>query len=415
MKPSLLWLASHFFHPSGHAEEVRGFLRALEADGHSPSARDLHGRRPKPTDDPLNVELTRQDLTMLDRQLARRPRLPCVAVHHYVPRSGHKPIRGMVNVARAMFETDRVPAGWSTLLSSWDEIWVPSRHNLDIFLNGGIGAERLRLIEQTIDFAAFRPDVEPYPLQAPDGHFVFLAVFDFSERKGWRQLLEAWSRAFHPHDPVCLVLKTGSVANFKARFVRDVIRDFLDRGIRSRRAAPVRVITDMLPAEDIPRLYAAADAYVSASRGEAWGRSYMEAMAMGLPTIGTRYGGNLDFMSDQNSWLVDGTLVPVRDGHHLLNGLYRGHRWFEVDIEELVRVLGSVASDPPAARQKASSARTELIARFGGDVIAKRVMALADAAVQRHGGRRWRLRFPGVSRKRLYKAAQGSDHSRRRH
>ena len=56
----------------------------------------------------------------------------------------------------------------------------------------------------------------------------------------------------------------------------------------------------------MPRLYAAADAYVMPSRGEGWGRPYMEAMAMGLPTIGSRWSGNLAFMHDGNAFLVDG-------------------------------------------------------------------------------------------------------------
>ena len=107
------------------------------------------------------------------------------------------------------------------------------------------------------------------------------------------------------------MLKTGSVAHVDGRFTRERIAHFLRRRCGRRRTAPVRVIAQKLPADEIPRLYAAADAYVSASRGEAWGRPYMEAMAMGLPTIGTRFGGNLEFMSDANSWLVDGKLVPV--------------------------------------------------------------------------------------------------------
>jgi glycosyltransferase involved in cell wall biosynthesis len=293
----------------------------------------------------------------------------------------------MVNVARAMFETDRLPDGWLTLLEAWDEVWVPCRHNLDLFLTRGFPADRLRLLGQTMDFDAFHSQVEPCKLEVPNGHFVFLANFDFSERKGWRSLLRAWKRAFQAHDPVCLVLKTGSVvARVKPRVVRELIVDFLDRRLppKAGGAAPVHVIPHMLPAADIPRLYAAADAYVSASRGEAWGRPYMEAMAMGLPTVGTRYGGNLDFMSDDNSWLVEGELVPVGEDVDMRADLYRGHRWFEADVDQLAGVLRAIASDPLGARQKAAKARRELIALFGPDVIARRVADWAREAAATH-------------------------------
>jgi glycosyltransferase involved in cell wall biosynthesis len=380
MNPSLLWLSSHFFHPSGHADEARAFLRALEANGCAPAARHARGRYQRSS----NVELTRRDRAMLERQLARRPGVPCVAVHHYVPRPGRRPLPGVVNVARAMFETDRLPSGWARLLEDWRVVWVTCRHNYDVFVESGVSPSRLRLLGQTIDFDAFRPGLKPYALGVPDGHFVFLANFDFSERKGWRQLLQAWMRAFHHHDPVCLLLKTGSVTRFNARFVREAIRDVLRRHARGRirRGAPVELIARMLPAREVPKLYAAADAYVSASRGEAWGRPYMEAMAMGLPTIGTRYGGNLDFMCDRNSWLVGGRLVPVEDSAELVNGLYRRHRWFEADIDELAAAMREIVSDPGTATRKAEKARGELIARFGTSVIANRVMGLAREALE---------------------------------
>jgi glycosyltransferase involved in cell wall biosynthesis len=381
--PSLLWLASYFFHPSGHADEVRAFLRALELHGSAPAARQVRGRRTRSLDDPrLNVELSETDHAMLLRQLERNPGHPCVAVHHYVPRASRRPLPGTVNVARAMFETDRIPASWSGLLERFQEVWVPCRHNYEIFAAGGVPDSKLRVIGETLDFESFRPDsgLDAYPLGAPAGHFTFLSNFDFSERKGWRQLLLAWARAFQPDDPVCLVLKTGSVAHFDADFVGERIARFLRKRCGRGRVAPVRVIPRMLPAVEVPRLYAAADAYVSASRGEAWGRPYMEAMAMGLPTIGTRFGGNLDFMSDTNSWLVDGELVPVRD-EAAPRDLYKGHRWFEADVDELSGTLQEIAGDPAAARRKAARARGELIQRFGPRQIAREVLDSALASV----------------------------------
>ena len=64
-------------------------------------------------------------------------------------------------------------------------------------------------------------------------------------------------------------------------------------------------------ADEMAALYRSASAFVLPSRGEGWGRPYMEAMACGLPTIGTRYLGSADFMTDENSFLVDASLVPV--------------------------------------------------------------------------------------------------------
>jgi glycosyltransferase involved in cell wall biosynthesis len=374
---SQLWLASHLDVPSGHADEVVAFLRALEAHGRAPAARELStGKVP-------SVELRPGDRAMLDRQLAREPSPPFVAVHAYVPRRGRGPLPGVANVARVMFETDRLPDGWVGLLDRHDEVWVPSDHNRAVFAETGVPESKLHVIGGTLDFDAFSPRAEPHPIERRDGEFVFLSSFDFSDRKGWRPLLEAWTRTFHPHDPVRLVLKTGSVAVFSDSAVKARIDSFLG-GLR---AAPVDVLVGMLPAARVPGLYAMADAFVSASRGEGWGRTYMEALAMGLPTIGTRWGGHLEFMSDEESWLADGELVPIPEDSELVRSFYSGHRWFDVDVDDLARLMREVAADPAAARRKARPARQRLLARFGPEATVARLDERVRAVLAARGAR----------------------------
>ena len=50
---------------------------------------------------------------------------------------------------------------------------------------------------------------------------------------------------------------------------------------------------------------AACDCYVSLHRAEGFGLTLAEAMAIGKPVIATGYSGNVDFMNDANSYLVD--------------------------------------------------------------------------------------------------------------
>jgi glycosyltransferase involved in cell wall biosynthesis len=97
----------------------------------------------------------------------------------------------------------------------------------------------------------------------------------------------------------------------------------------------------------------------------------MEAMAMGLPTIGSRWSGNLAFMHDANSFLVDGALVPVDEAAQRHTPLYRGHRWFEPDVDALVDALRTVAGGATKG-----DTRAELIERFGPDVTAERIAEL---------------------------------------
>jgi len=57
--------------------------------------------------------------------------------------------------------------------------------------------------------------------------------------------------------------------------------------------------------EDMPKLYKSFNAFVLPTRAEGWGLPFIEAMSMGLPTIGTNWGGQVDFMNKDNSYLLD--------------------------------------------------------------------------------------------------------------
>jgi glycosyltransferase involved in cell wall biosynthesis len=86
-------------------------------------------------------------------------------------------------------------------------------------------------------------------------------------------------------------------------------------------------------------------------------------------------------MTDEDCWLVDGELVPVESHSEVLNENYRGQRWFEADVDELADALRQIASDPTAARAKASGARDRLIGDYGYAPITDRIMKLAEGVL----------------------------------
>jgi glycosyltransferase involved in cell wall biosynthesis len=374
---TVVWLGA-LREPSGYADEARSYLLALEDAGLEPVAREpgwVIG----------DAQISGRQAAAVEKALARKATGEYVVVHHVVPHPSQSSHDGVPNVARTMFETDRLPSAFKSRLIEVDEIWVPAAFNLDTFARGGIPEHRLRVLPETIDFELFTPGtVEPWPLRRPRS-FSFLTNFDFTDRKGWDVLLDAWARAFGPDEDVCLVLKCLSQHGASV----DSIRSRIDAHLAGRVTAPVVVETEVLPLAAMPRLYAAADAYVMASRGEGWGRPYMEAMAMGLPTIGSRWSGNLEFMHDGNSWLVDGKLVNVPDNAQSHTPLYRGHRWFDPDVEALAAAMREVAAGGDAVQSRAASARAELIERFGPGPIAKAIDELAgDLLDRRRGGSR---------------------------
>lgn len=62
-----------------------------------------------------------------------------VAICHSEPGAWHParyktsrcpPSQALYTVGRTMFETDRVPSGWSERMNQMDEIWVPTRYGV---------------------------------------------------------------------------------------------------------------------------------------------------------------------------------------------------------------------------------------------------------------------------------------------
>ena len=56
--------------------------------------------------------------------------------------------------------------------------------------------------------------------------------------------------------------------------------------------------------DSLPRVLKAADVFVRPSRSEGLGNAFLEAMAVGLPVVGAKVGGIVDFIKDRATGLL---------------------------------------------------------------------------------------------------------------
>ena len=277
---------------------------------------------------------------------------------HYRARNPHC----SAAVGFTMFETDRLPQGWAAALNQMDEVWVPSQFNFETFAHAGVAAAKLHVVPCGIDAAAYAPGtVQPLPVSGRRG-FNFLSVFQWHRRKGWDVLLRAYLSAFQPGDDVCLMLRVHPDAGDA-----QPIREQIDAHVRAIGYDPQHIpdivlLTDFIPEGDMPRLYAAADAFVLPTRGEGWGIPFMEAMASALPVIGTRWSSQLDFMNDANSYLIDvAQLVPVCSEQTAVNPFYTADQlWAEPCAAHTAQLMRMVFTERAAARTTGARARASI-------------------------------------------------------
>ena len=96
---------------------------------------------------------------------------------------------------------------------------------------------------------------------------------------------------------------------------------------------------------------------MSLHRAEGFGLVGAEAMTLGKPVIATAYSGNLDYMTERNSWLVEGTLREVGPG----SWPYPPHaHWADADLDAAARAMREVVEDPAGARERGARAATDL-------------------------------------------------------
>lgn len=275
-----------------------------------------------------------------------------------------------IRIGRTTFETDRLPEGWREKCNALDQIWVPCRQNRESFIYARVKESKLVVMPEGLDTQVYRPGLDPLPLPGRRS-FNFLSVFDWIDRKGADILLRAYLTEFKPDEDVTLILKVHKFDDPSALLEARLLH-FIEQTLRLRLedCAPVIVLSGLLPAAEMPRLYATGDAFVVPSRGEGWGRPYMEAAACQRPVLAPRWGGPVDYLDDTNAYLIDiEGMVPVPADSD--REVYFGHRWSEPSVDHLRQLMRRVFTHQEEARQRAARARADMEQKWDWRIMAK--------------------------------------------
>lgn len=205
------------------------------------------------------------------------------------------------NILFTMFEFDRIPSQWESLLDRADLIVVPCTDNKDLFSRatdteieicpGGVDSHQYRYIDRKMD--------DP---------FTFLFLGDDNERKGTAHVAQAWAlwneRYPELSDKTNLVMKmTGHEKERKlTQITKNAYHDY--------RILPLTEEDTELPT--IQALYQYAHCFLWPTMGEGWGLPLCEAMATGLPCIYTPYGGTNDTASADYAYPVEYEMRQIK-------------------------------------------------------------------------------------------------------
>jgi GT2 family glycosyltransferase/glycosyltransferase involved in cell wall biosynthesis len=344
---------------SGLGSVARSCLQAINTAEIPVHAIDIPGWNHKSSDrtlpscSPYRINLIQQNADMLSR---------------FAGAYGTGLLNGCYNIGYWLWELPSVRADWYHLYRYVDEVWVASefcRHAFQTLTRRPV--IRVPLVVDGLEAKAVYPREH---FQFPANAFVFGYIFDVSsymERKNPLCLIEAFKREFGASRDVLLYLKF-----FNSGYDEDNVR-ILNEAIAG--APNIRTFTGMMTQEEIASLQKAMDCLVSPHRSEGFGYNLAEMMYFGKPVIATGYSSNLDFMREDNSYLIDYSLVPITRN---VGPYQRGNVWADPSVEHLASLMRKVFEDTSGREEKGRRAAEEIRQNYSTQAVGRIMAARFD-------------------------------------
>ncbi len=176
-------------------------------------------------------------------------------------------LRNDVRLIYTMFESDKIPEDWPEYLKLADEVLVPSKWCQETFQRAGIEST---VVPLGYNHHVFKYIERPVPMEERQD-FVFMHYNGFNIRKGFRELLKAFTAEFGADEPVKLIIKTTL--------------DHPPLPLNPIQYPNIQVINGAIPENDLAALLGRAHCFVYPSMGEGFGITPLEAMATGIPAL----------------------------------------------------------------------------------------------------------------------------------
>lgn len=212
-----------------------------------------------------------------------------------------------INIGMTMSEVSGIPGNWVEYCKRIDRVIVPSKFNLKTFGQSGIDQKQLGVVPLGINHSLFTPEGNKSDFINSANNFTFLSVGERIPRKGFEFLIKAFVQEFSAQDAVCLVLKShrnGSDYDHTGKKIKNEIQRLVRKENKTK-PPKIYLVPQTIPSQEMPDLYRMAHCYVSATRGEGWSLPVFEALLCGTPVITTNWSAYLDYLNNENAYLVD--------------------------------------------------------------------------------------------------------------
>jgi glycosyltransferase involved in cell wall biosynthesis len=266
-----------------------------------------------------------------------------------------------------------LPNGFAKNHTFCDQLCAPSQFAKDVFVHSGVPDERVKVIPHGIDVSSYQK-TSTVKIKTDKKYKIFSNIAQLHLRKNIPGLLEAYGRAFNQTDDVTLVLKCRdkgikypfdislqqTLGNFKKKYPKH---------------AEIKIFSEFV--DDMSDLYRSIDAVYTMSHCEGFYFPGLEGLAAGKLSIAPAYGGQLDFLNNDNSYLISGSVVRANP-----RSMYWEEKsnavWFDPSVDDAAEKLKLSYKNYTNLNQKLELQRPEIYEKYSWTSVAQQFLSLCQ-------------------------------------
>jgi len=227
------------------------------------------------------------------------------------------------------YETTIIPPGFAKYYKFTDKFLPSSEFAAKIFIDNGVPSDYVRVIPHGINVQEYL-SYDVYPLKTKKRYKILANIAQPHVRKNIDGLFESYGMAFTQDDDVCLVAKVSAkrlapTPQITARTRRGARKQQAKQQLDDNRTrgfevdffdiynkfckkypkhAEVEIINEFVPS--MVSIYNACDIVYSVTHAECFWLPGLEGMATNNLVIAPNWGGQLEYMNEDNSLLIAG-------------------------------------------------------------------------------------------------------------
>lgn len=266
-----------------------------------------------------------------------------------------------------------LPLGFAKCYLNVDKLLTPSKFAKEVFLQNKIPESAIEVIPHGFDASNYLDNSRPkYPLKTNKRFKILANIAQPHIRKNLDGLLDAYGKAFTNKDDVCLVLKIVDKPveqPFEVSF-KDIYNRFRNKYKNHGETIIINIFID-----EIDTLYRSIDCLFTMTHSECFFLPGLEGLSSNNIVIASGWGGQLDFLNNDNSLLVSGKEIMAPP-----EALYwqnkPGTFYFKPDVDDAVEKLRLAYNNTDSLKDKFSQNSQNILKEYTWEKSVDKIMNL---------------------------------------